>query len=81
MRLLSLGSWTASSAAGAYCARELRCTGGLRVHMLPGLTVCGDCTSPYAKRKVPALRDASQRAQYPLIKEYSLNHTMKPYII
>ena len=23
----------------------------------------------------------SQRAQYPLIKEYSLNHNMKPYII
>ena len=22
-----------------------------------------------------------QRAQYPLIKEYSLNHNMKPYII
>ena len=24
---------------------------------------------------------ASQRAQYPLIKEYSLNHNMKPYMI
>ena len=23
----------------------------------------------------------TQRAQYPLIKEYSLNHNMKPYII
>ena len=23
----------------------------------------------------------AQRAQYPLIKEYSLNHNMKPYII
>ena len=26
-------------------------------------------------------RGNSQRAQYPLIKEYSLNHIMKPYII
>ena len=24
---------------------------------------------------------STQRAQYPLIKEYSLNHHMKPYII
>ena len=23
----------------------------------------------------------TQRAQYPLIKEYSLNHNLKPYII
>ena len=23
----------------------------------------------------------TQRAQYPLIREYSLNHNMKPYII
>ena len=32
-------------------------------------------------RAMTIARVCSQRAQYPLIKEYSVNHNMKPYII
>ena len=36
---------------------------------------------PAIRKATPCPDGYPQRAQYPLIKEYSLNHNMKPYII
>ena len=36
---------------------------------------------PYKTPSEPLCSNPTQRAQYPLIKEYSLNHNMKPYMI